>query len=87
MKEFFKPIKGGYQDGLTFTKFLFTWDRLGVLCLPIAFLVLILLHRNEYGVEPVFIYTLSGLMAFVFILILWKGIIQHWLDLKNHTSR
>jgi hypothetical protein len=85
---FFSPVKGGHQDGLEFGKWMMHGSRIGLISLFTVSLILFSLFAgpaSEFDPE----WTFNGIKIFlgsIDVLIVFKTL-QHWNDLKNHTSR
>jgi len=86
LKEFFSPVKGGHQDGFTFRKFILSLKRMAPL-FAISGMLTALLCTDKDTFDPVWTYYGSiGFCVSIIILFIFKTL-QHWNDLKNHTSR
>ena len=86
LTNFFSPVKGGHLDGYTFKKFLMSFQRIGVFSIILSFLFIGIFSDKESFVEPFRYYGVIGFFSFILILFIFKSL-QHWNDLKNHTSR
>ena len=87
IKQFFKPVEGGPQDGLQFGKWFIHMQRAGLI--SIFLLVVLNLNRlspkEEWDPQWSF-WGVEGFLSLILCLIVYKTL-QHWGDLKNHTSR
>ncbi len=84
IKEFFSPVKGGHYDGYKFWPFMWALERLP---LVLIFIItnIIVVNFDETMTSSIAIGLTVGLEA-IACLILFKSL-QHWNDMKNHTSR
>lgn len=90
IKEFFSPVEGGPLHGLEFNKWVIHFQRGGLfLTFPLVMIYLVIFEGPIAGEwDPVwFFYAAESFLGLIWLLHFWKGIIQHWSDLKNHTSR
>ena len=86
-KEFFSPVVGGNYDGYTFKQFMWAWQRIGLVLLAAGFVTVIALLKDTFPTdEPGFIIGIS-FTSLILAIVLYKGIYQHWSDMKNNTSR
>ena len=86
LSNFFSPVKGGHQDGYTFKKFIMSLKRMFPLFAIIGMLTAVLVSGKEGFGEIGWYY--GSIVFFVGIIIIFTfKTLQHWNDLKNHTSR
>ena len=86
LKSFFSPVKGGHLDGYTFKTFILSLKRLAPL-FAITGMLIILLCTDKNTFDPIWTYH-GAISFFVGIIIIFTfKTLQHWNDLKNHTSR
>tara|TARA_R110000744_G_scaffold87840_3_gene171422 strand:- start:2442 stop:2714 length:273 start_codon:yes stop_codon:yes gene_type:complete len=87
IKNYFSPVVGGHYDGYPFKEFLFSMQRLGLLSFAVGMLLAVIIGK-DYFPEEESGFTFAVIFASSLIaLVLYKGIFQHWSDMKNHTSR
>lgn len=87
IKEFLSPVKGGHYDGLQFRKWIMHGQRLGlVLIFTTVILTLGITSPIEEWDPQWGFWGTEVFLGLILILILFK-IMQHWSDLKKHTSR
>ena len=84
IKEFMKPVEGGHYDGLKFWSFMFSFERIPLVLLFIIANVLVV-NFDDTLTTPVSI-CLTIALELIATLVLFKSL-QHWSDMKNHTSR
>ena len=87
LKSFFSPVKGGHQDGLKFGKWFMHGQRLGLWTIFIGSTTAFISFADKSTFDPEL--TFNGVAIFlgsISLLIIFKTL-QHWNDLKNHTSR
>ncbi len=84
---FFKPVKGGHQDGLKFGKWFMHGQRLGLVSIFTITTILFNTLADKTTFDPEWSHTAVGVsLGLITGLIVFKTL-QHWNDLKNHTSR
>lgn len=86
-KGFFSPVEGGILDGYTFKEFFFSGTRIVPLAGILLMLCAVIFNKSEFDHEPYWFWISISFLLLVLVLFLWKGIFQHWNDLKNHRSR
>ena len=84
IKEFMKPVEGGAWGGLKFWPFMFSFERIPLVLLFIIANVLVV-NFDDTLTTPVSI-CLTIALELIATLVLFKSL-QHWSDMKNHTSR
>lgn len=84
MKDFFSPIVGGQNDGLTFKSFCQSWQRIFPFLFLLGFNILIFAYKNTFE-NPWYLVS-QGFLVSVFGIWVWKTL-QHWNDLKNGRTR
>lgn len=84
IKEFLKPVEGGPWDGIKFWPFMFALERLPLVLIIIAANILVV-NFDETMTKPIAIGVTIAL-SLIATLVLYKSL-QHWDDMKNHTSR
>jgi hypothetical protein len=87
IKEFLSPIKGGNYNGLEFGKWFMDMSRAGL----ISIFSIIMLTLGEFSPieewDPEWgFWGAEVFLGLILILIIFKTL-QHWSDLKKHTSR
>ena len=88
IKDFLSPIKGGHYDGLKFSKWIMGGQRMGLFRFMVLFTLCITFFTGDSDdwdpkwTKSAVIYSLIGIILFF----IYKTL-QHWGDLKNHTSR
>ena len=85
-KSFFTPVKGGHQDGYTFKKFISSPQRIVPPLVGIGLLTAVFVEGKESFGEPAGYYGSIAFCLFILAVYTFKTL-QHWNDLKNHTSR
>jgi hypothetical protein len=85
-KSFFTPVKGGHQDGYTFKKFMSSPQRIVPPLAIMGLLTAVFMEGKESFGEPVSYYAAIGFCVFILTVYTFKTL-QHWNDLKRHTSR
>lgn len=84
---FFSPVKGGHQDGLKFGKWFMSGQRIGIISLFGMATILFTLFADKTTFDPeAWWYGGIGFLGSITLFIIFKTL-QHWNDLKNHTSR
>ena len=86
LSNFFSPVKGGQLDGYTFKTFIMSLKRMFPLFVLIGFLITVLVQGKESFGEVGWYYGMISFFIAIIILFTFKTL-QHWNDLKNHTSR
>jgi len=86
-KEFFSPVVGGNYDGYTFKEFFLSWQRLGLMSILIVGMLIVLFHINEFEYSMSAFWFLEIFLFSILCIVIYKGVLQHWSDMKNHTSR
>jgi len=87
IKEFLSPVKGGHYDGLQFGKWFMDMSRAGlILIFSIITLTLGLFSPIEEWDPEWSFWGAEVFLGLILIVIIFKTL-QHWDDLKNHTSR
>jgi hypothetical protein len=84
LKQFFSPIEGGWYDGYTFGQFCKSPQRWFPPLINILFMLVPIFHIQELTLEA-FIFV-ELFLFFIFCVWSFKTL-QHWSDLKKHTSR
>jgi hypothetical protein len=84
---FFSPVKGGHYDGLKFGKWFKHGSRLGLISIFSISTILFSLFTDKTTFDPEWSHTAVAIsLGLITGLIVFKTL-QHWNDLKNHTSR
>jgi hypothetical protein len=89
IKKFLSPIEGGHYDGMTFKTFMKNPQRWFLLSIFPIVMVLMAIYNGpgpDWDPEWLF-YFAEGFLFLIWCVAIGKGIIQHWSDLKKHTSR
>jgi len=87
LKDYLSPIVGGPWGGYTFLQHVARFQSGGLLVLIMTFMGIVIGEQESFSHEPHWFWIVLGFLAFILVIATWKGVFQHWTDLKNHTSR